>query len=180
MEPQAAKLTKGLVQVYTGNGKGKTTAALGLALRAVGHGMRVYVMQFLKGQDYSELVSSRRLAPELTLEQVGRDTFVIPGHIDPVDTQMAQAAFTRARQLVGGGEYDLVILDEINGAVDLGLIALADAVDLVRNKAPHTELVLTGRGARPEIIELADLVTEMRDIKHYFNAGQPARRGIES
>ncbi len=180
MEPKSVRLNKGLVQVYTGNGKGKTTAALGLALRAVGHGLRVYMMQFMKGQSYSELVSIQRLSPELTLEQVGRSSFIMPGKIDPVDAEMARTAFARARQLVRGGEYDLVILDEFNGAVDLGLIPLPDALDLIRGKAPHTELVLTGRGARPEIVELADLVTEMREIKHYFNAGQPARRGIES
>ena len=168
------------MQVYTGNGKGKTTAALGLALRAVGHGLRVYIMQFMKGQSYGELVSVQRLAPELTLEQVGRDTFIFPDRIDPVDAEMAQAAFARARQLVSSGEYDLVILDEFNGAVALGLIPLADALDLIRGKAPQTELVLTGRDAHAQIVELADLVTEMREIKHYYTVGQQARRGIES
>jgi cob(I)alamin adenosyltransferase len=177
---QTPKLTQGRVQVYTGNGKGKTTAALGLALRAVGHGLRVYMMQFMKGQSYSELISAQRLAPELTLEQVGRDCFIRKGEVDPVDAAMAQAAFVRARQLVASGAYDLVILDELNCAVDFGLIPLADALDLIRGKATHTELVLTGRGAHPEIIERADLVTEMREIKHYYNSGQQARRGIES
>lgn len=173
-------LERGLVQVYTGNGKGKTTAALGLALRAVGRGLRVYMMQFMKGQSYSELVSARRLAPQLTLEQVGRDCFIRKGAVDPVDVQMAQAAFARARSLVACGEYDLVILDELNCAVDFELVAVADALELIRTKAPRTELVMTGRNAAPELIAAADLVTEMREIKHYFNAGQPARPGIES
>lgn len=173
-------LERGLVQVYTGNGKGKTTAALGLALRAVGRGLRVYMMQFMKGQSYSELNSAQLLVPRLTLEQVGRDCFIRKGAVDPVDVQMAQAAFARARQLVVTGEYDLVILDELNCAVDFDLIPVAAALELIRAKAPRTELVLTGRNARAEVIEAADLVTEMREIKHYFNAGQPARPGIES
>jgi len=173
-------LSRGLVQVYTGNGKGKTTAALGLALRAVGRGLRVYIMQFMKGQSYSELVSLRRLAPELTCEQVGRDCFIRKGEVDPVDVQMAQEALSRAKDLVTSGDYDLVILDEFNCAVDFELLAVADALELIRSKALQTELVMTGRNARPEVIELADLVTEMREVKHYFNAGQAARAGIES
>lgn len=175
-----AKLAQGRVQVYTGNGKGKTTAALGLALRAVGRGLRVYMMQFMKGQSYSELVSAQRLAPELTLEQVGRDCFIRKGQIDPADVAMAQAAFARARELVRSGDYDLVILDELNCAVDFELIPVGDALELIAGRAPHTELVLTGRNARPEVIAVADLVTEMREIKHYYHAGQDARPGIES
>lgn len=174
------RLEFGLVQVYTGNGKGKTTAALGLALRAVGRGLRVYMMQFMKGQSYSELTSARLLAPQLTLEQVGRDCFIRKGAVDPVDVALAQDAFVRARQLVVSGDYDLVILDELNCAVDFELVAVADVLALIRAKAPRTELVMTGRNAHPEVIEAADLVTEMREIKHYFNAGQPARPGIES
>lgn len=175
------KLSKGLVQVYTGNGKGKTTAALGLALRAVGHGLRVHIMQFMKGQTvYGELEAAKILAPLLTIEQVGRKNFIIPGKIDPVDIEVANAAFVRGKGLVLSGDYDLVILDELNCAVDLGLIPLAEVKALLAQKPFTTELVLTGRGAHPEIIALADLVTEMREIKHYYNAGQPARVGIES
>lgn len=175
------KLTKGLVQVYTGSGKGKTTASLGLAFRAVGNGLRVYVMQFLKGQTiYGELEAAKALAPLLTIEQVGRKNFVIPGKIDPVDTEMAQAAFARGKALLLSGDYDLVILDELNCAVDLGLIPLAAVKEMIAQKPLTTELVLTGRGAHPEIIELADLVTEMREVKHYYNDGQAARVGIES
>lgn len=181
MSGSGSHLEQGLVQVYTGNGKGKTTASLGLALRAAGHGLRVYVMQFMKGSTvYGELEAARRLAPELTIEQVGRDTFVSRTDPDPEDVRLAREAFVRAQQLVCSGDYDLVVLDELNCAVDFGLLHLDEVLELMRSKAPHTELVLTGRGARPEIIALADLATEMREIKHYYNTGQPARRGIES
>jgi cob(I)alamin adenosyltransferase len=181
MENEKPKLSPGLVQVYTGNGKGKTTASLGLALRAVGHGFRVCILQFMKGSTvYGELESARRLAPELTIEQVGRDTFVSRSHPDPEDLEMARKGFEKARDAVFSGDFDLVILDEINCAVDFGLVPLADLKDLIRFKPAHTELVLTGRGAHPEIVELADLVTEMREVKHYFNSGQHARKGIES
>ncbi|MBE0598412.1 MAG: cob(I)yrinic acid a,c-diamide adenosyltransferase [Desulfuromonadales bacterium] len=181
MDQQPTKLQQGLVQVYTGNGKGKTTASLGLAFRAAGHGLRVYVMQFMKGSTvYGELASARRMAPELTIEQVGRDTFVSRSHPDPQDVQYARDGFDRAKALVLSGDYDLVVLDELNCAVDFGLLPLAEVKALIEAKPPHTELVLTGRGAHPEIIELADLVTEMREIKHYYNSGQHARTGIES
>lgn len=175
------KLKRGLVQVYTGNGKGKTTASLGLALRAVGHGFKVYVIQFMKGSTtYGELETARRLAPELTIEQVGQCTFVDRNNPDPVDRRMALEGFARAREILLSGRYDLVILDELNCAVDFGLVPLEEVKRLIEEKPPQTELVLTGRGAPPEIIALADLVTEMREVKHYYNAGQPARVGIES
>jgi len=174
-------LIQGLVQVYTGNGKGKTTASLGLCLRAAGHGFRVYVLQFMKGSTvYGELESARRLSPELTIEQVGRDTFVSRSHPDPEDVKMAVDGFDKAKTLVSSGEYDLIVLDELNCAVDFGLIPLEEVKDMIRNKPSSTELVMTGRGAHPDIIELADLVTEMRELKHYYNSGQHARIGIES
>jgi cob(I)alamin adenosyltransferase len=177
----APKLTEGLVQVYTGNGKGKTTASLGLAFRAAGHGLRVRILQFMKGSTvYGELESARRLAPEITIEQVGRDTFVSRSHPDPEDARLAREGFEKAKEIVLSGEYDLVILDEINCAVDFGLIPVTEVADLIRFKPAHIELVLTGRGAHPEIVELADLVTEMREVKHYFNSGRHARTGIES
>lgn len=175
------KLTQGLVQVYTGSGKGKTTASLGLAFRASGHGLRVYVLQFMKGSTvYGELEAARRLSPELTIEQVGRDTFVSRSHPDPEDVRFAREGFEKAKGIVLCGDYDLVVLDEINCAVDFGLIPLAALKELIRLKPAHTELVLTGRGAHPDIVDLADLVTEMREIKHYYNSGQHARVGIES
>ncbi len=174
-------LEAGLVQVYTGSGKGKTTASLGLSLRAAGHGLKVFVMQFMKGSTvYGELTSARRLAPELTIEQVGRESFVSRANPHPEDLRMAREGFARAQKIVLSGDYDLVVLDEINCAVDFGLVALDELKALVAAKPFHTELVLTGRGAHPDIIELADLVTEMREIKHYFNAGRAARTGIES
>jgi len=180
MTGKAKGLKKGLVQIYTGNGKGKTTASLGLAFRAAGHDFRVYVMQFMKGQTtYGELEAARRVGANLTIEQVGRKTFVTRDP-DPQDRQLATEAFRRARQLTSSGDYDLVVLDELNCVVDYGLVPLAEVKALIQEKAPHTELVLTGRNAHPELIELADLVTEMREIKHYYRAGQAARKGIES
>ncbi len=177
---QVRGLKKGLVQIYTGNGKGKTTASLGLAFRAAGHDFRVYVMQFMKGQTvYGELEAARRLGSNITIEQVGRKAFVAR-EPDPQDLEMARQAFARARALVTSGDYDLVVLDEMNCVVDYGLIPLEEVKMLIRDKALHTELVMTGRNVHPDIIEMADLVTEMREIKHYYNAGQAARRGIES
>ncbi|MDH3453781.1 MAG: cob(I)yrinic acid a,c-diamide adenosyltransferase [Desulfuromonadales bacterium] len=178
---QTHKLTKGLVQVYTGNGKGKTTAALGLVFRALGHGLRIHVMQFMKGQTvYGELESAKRFADQLTIEQVGQPHFVKQGRQSDADRTMAQDAFERARVLVASGAYDLIVLDELNCAVDFGLVELQAVKELIRSKAEHTELVMTGRNVHPDVAELADLVTEMREIKHYYNAGQPARVGIES
>lgn len=174
------RLEKGLVQIYTGNGKGKTTASLGLAFRAAGHDFQVYVMQFMKGQTiYGELEAARRVGANLTIEQVGREAFVSRRPSEE-DRRLAAEAFVRARRLTSSGDYDLVVLDELNCAVDYGLVSVAEVKELIRAKAPHTELVMTGRNAHPEIIELADLVTEMREIKHYYHAGQQARQGIES
>ena len=173
-------LEQGRLQVYTGNGKGKTTAALGLALRAVGRGLRVHLMQFMKGQSYSELNSLTRLAPELTFEQVGRDSFIRKGEATAVDIAMAGEALARAFPLVTSGDYDVVILDELNCAIYFDLVPLADVLELIRRRAPRTELVITGRNAPPELIDLADLVTEMCEIKHYYHLGQDARPGIES
>ena len=178
---ESHKLSKGLVQVYTGNGKGKTTASLGLVFRALGHGLRIHVMQFMKGQTlYGELESAKPFAGQLTIEQVGMPEFVKPGKVSAKDREMAQAAFCRARLLVASGEYDLIVLDELNCAVDFGLVELEAVKELLRSKPEHTELVMTGRNVHPEVVELADLVTEMREVKHYYNAGQPARVGIES
>ena len=172
---------KGLLIVYTGPGKGKTTCALGLALRAVGHGFKVRILQFMKGSTvYGELETARRLAPLLTIEQVGRDAFVSRAKPAAEDVRLAREGFVKAKEVLLSGGYDLVILDELNCAVDFGLIPLEEVKELIKAKPFHTELVLTGRGAHPEIIEMADLVTEMREIKHYYNSGQHARTGIES
>jgi cob(I)alamin adenosyltransferase len=172
-------LQQGCVQVYTGNGKGKTTAALGLALRAVGRGFRVCVFQFIKGGGrYGEHLAAEKLAPLLTIIQTGRPGWVNTKDIT-ADRQAAQEAFVRAQKLLISGDFDLFICDEINGAVGFGLIEVEQVLELISCKPEKTELVLTGRNAHDRVIEAADLVTEMREIKHYYKAGVPARTGIE-
>ncbi|MGQ9646493.1 MAG: cob(I)yrinic acid a,c-diamide adenosyltransferase [Thermodesulfobacteriota bacterium] len=173
-------MEKGLIQVYTGNGKGKTTAALGLALRAVGHGLRVFVIQFMKGSaPYGELESARKLHPYLTIKRAGRKGFVSKSHPDPADVQAAQEGFSLTKKAIESREYDIVVLDEINMAIDYGLISLSDVLGLIDSKPESVELILTGRNARPEIIEKADLATEMVEVKHYYDKGIKARKGIE-
>jgi len=172
-------LDRGCVQVYTGNGKGKTTASLGLALRAVGRGLKVCVFQFIKGGGkYGEHLAAEKLAPLLTIIQTGRPGWVNTKDITE-DRQVAQEAFVRAQELLTSGEFDLFICDEINGAVGFGLIEVEQVLELINCKPEKTELVLTGRNAHERVIEAADLVTEMREIKHYYKAGVPARTGIE-
>jgi len=173
------KLEKGLVQVYTGNGKGKSSAAFGLALRAIGRGLKVYIIQFIKGGfDYGELYIVDKL-PNLTLKAFGRGKFVTQKPAEKVDVEFAEEAFALAEEVVKSGEYDIVILDEINVALNLKLIQIEKVLVLIKNKPKHVELVLTGRYAPKEIIEAADLVTEMKEVKHPFNRGFQARKGIE-
>ena len=173
------KLEKGLVQVYTGNGKGKTTAAFGLALRAMGRGLKVYIIQFIKGGfDYGELYIVDKL-PNLTLKAFGRGEFVTEKPAEKVDVEFAEEAMALAEEVVKSGEYDIVILDEINVALSLKLIKTEKVLELIKNKPKHVELILTGRYAPNEIIEAADLVTEMKEVKHPFNKGYQARKGIE-
>ena len=173
------KLEKGLVQVYTGNGKGKTTAAFGLALRAIGRGLKVYIIQFIKGGfDYGELYVVDKL-PNLKLKAFGRGKFVTQKPAEKVDVEFAEKAIALAEEVVKSGEYDIVILDEINVALNLKLIKTEKVLELIKNKPKHVELVLTGRYAPDEIIEVADLVTEMKEVKHPFNKGFQARKGIE-
>jgi len=173
------KLERGLVQIYTGDGKGKTSAAFGLALRAIGRGLKVYVIQFIKGGfDYGELYVVDKL-PNLTLKAFGRGSFITEKPPRKRDFQLAEEALTLAEGIIKGGEYDIVILDEINVALSLKLVKIERVLELIKNKPRHVELVLTGRRAPDEIIEAADLVTEMREIKHPFNKGCQARKGIE-
>ncbi len=175
-----AKLKKGFVQVYTGDGKGKTTAAIGLAMRAIGNGLKVYMIQFMKGQIfYGELKIARMHSPDFVIKQCGRPDFVNPKNPDSIDIKMANEAIEYARNVLRSGEYDIVILDEINVALKFGLIKLEDVIELIKNKPSHVELILTGRYAHPQVIELADLVTEMKQVKHYYEKGIEAREGIE-
>jgi cob(I)alamin adenosyltransferase len=173
------RLKQGLVQVYTGDGKGKTSAAFGLALRAIGRGFKVYVIQFIKGGfDYGELYAVKHL-PNLELKSFGQGKFVTQTPPSEKDVGLAKEAFTLAKQVVKSGEYDVVVLDEINVAVHLGLLDVKEVVNLLKNKPAYVELVLTGRYAPKEIIENADLVTEMKEIKHPFTKGVKPRKGIE-
>ncbi|MDD2902227.1 MAG: cob(I)yrinic acid a,c-diamide adenosyltransferase [Syntrophales bacterium] len=172
-------LTKGLIQVYTGDGKGKTTCALGLALRAVGQGLQVYMIQFLKGRETGEAKAAARLAPEMTLRYLGRPGLVNLRAPAPEDLARVKEAWDLARQVISAGAHDLVILDEINLALTHGLIPLEEVLKVLQGRPPGVEVVLTGRQAPPELVALADLVTEMRSVKHYYQAGVKSRRGIE-
>ncbi|MDN5364659.1 MAG: cob(I)alamin adenosyltransferase [Eubacteriales bacterium] len=193
------RLSQGLTQIYTGNSKGKTTAALGLALRAIGHGFKVYIIQFMKGTSYyGELYSLARLYPDITVRHYGRacpiqtlikngekqctecgQCFVEKGKIKPEDREMASMALAHSREILFSDQYDIVILDEILNALYFELVTLEDVKHLIKGKPPLVELVLTGRYAPVELIEMADQVTEMKEIKHPFQKGILARRGIE-
>ncbi|UCD70980.1 MAG: cob(I)yrinic acid a,c-diamide adenosyltransferase [Syntrophobacterales bacterium] len=179
MERGRGKL-KGMIQVYTGTGKGKTTAALGLAMRAFGHGLKVYIIQFMKGNiRYGELETARQLSPNVVIKQMGRETFVDRNNPDKIDIELAQKALRLAKEVINGEEYDIVVLDEINVAVDYGLISVEALLDLLDSKPAHVELILTGRNAKREVIQRADLVTEMVEVKHYYKEGIHSREGIE-
>jgi cob(I)alamin adenosyltransferase len=173
------RLSQGLIQVYTGDGKGKTTCALGLALRAVGQGLKVYMVQFMKGRETGEARAAARLAPDLTLRSFGRPGLVNLRSPAPEDLALAREALDLAKALIKAGEHDLIILDEINLALTYNLVPLEEVLEMLRERPKWVEVVLTGRQAPPEILALADLVTEMRPLKHYFEAGVKARRGIE-
>lgn len=174
------KLERGYIHIYTGDGKGKTTAALGQAFRAVGHNLKVFMILFMKGNiEYGELETARRLQRFIEIREMGRETFVSKDNPEVIDIEWARDGLRLARMTLEEGLHDLVILDEINVAVDYGLISLDDVLDLIRIKPDHVELILTGRNAHQDIIESADLVTEMKQIKHYFERGIKARVGIE-
>lgn len=170
---------KGYVQVYTGNGKGKTTAALGLAMRAAGAGFRVYIGQFAKGQAYSELRSFTRLSDLVVIRQFGRPQFIFD-EPEEEDLCAARRGWAEVRQAVLGGAYKVVILDEANVATYYGLLDVNDLLETIDARPEAVELVITGRWVDPRIVERADLVTEMREIKHYYRTGVTARMGIEN
>ena len=169
---------KGYIQIYTGNGKGKTTAALGLAFRAAGHGFRTYIAQFMKGQVYGELISVRFI-PEITIEQFGKDTFIHVDHALPEDIEMAEHGLEKAKQSMCSGSYQIIILDEINVALHFKLLTLDQVMNFLSIKPPAIELILTGRYAPKNLVEKADLVTEMMEVKHYYQQNVMARDGIE-
>ncbi len=169
---------KGYVQVYTGNGKGKTTAAFGLALRAIGAGFKIYIGQFVKGMEYSELDAFKMLSDQVTIKQYGRDCFI---YNDPQeeDIRMAREGLAEIKEMLSSGEYQLVIMDEANIATYYKLFSAAELLDAIDGRHEGVEVVVTGRYADPKLIERADLVTEMLEIKHYYENGVNARKGIE-
>ncbi len=200
MKNSANDLGQGYIQVYTGNGKGKTTAALGLALRAVGRGLRVVFIQFMKRWGYGEHLAADRLSPELELIQVGKpffvareedidesihesvgdDVIIFPAGQPPQDlVSLAESGLCRASEIMCQRRADVLVLDEIMVALYYDLLSVADVLKLVEDKPEGVELVMTGRNAPPELIEAADLVTEMKEVKHYFQQGVMSRRGIE-
>jgi cob(I)alamin adenosyltransferase len=172
--------SRGYIQVYTGDGKGKTTAALGLALRAAGHGLSTYIGQFLKTPASGEHHAIARFGDLIAVETFGSGRFLMPGEpLDPAEVARARDGLARAREAMLSGDYQIVILDEANVAVGIGLLAVAEVLDLLRAKPGPVELILTGRGAHPAVVEAADLVSEVRLAKHYFDRGVAARDGIE-
>ena len=166
-----------MIHVYTGNGKGKTTAALGLAVRASGAGLKVYLCQFIKGKNYSELKALNKLK-NITVEQFGRGCF-ISGAPRKEDIEIARKGLEKIKNIIARKGYDVVILDEINVAVKLNLLAKKDVADIMKKVSPRCELILTGRYAHPDFVRLADLVSEIREKKHYYRRGIRARKGIE-
>jgi cob(I)alamin adenosyltransferase len=173
-------LKKGYVQVYTGNSKGKSTAALGLAFRAMGRGLKTYVGQFMKGQKYGELKSAELCQPYITIEQYGKDTFIhVKNPPNAEDVQMAREGLAKAKKAMMSGKYDIIVFDEINTAHFFNLITTEEMLEVIKSKPDGVEVIFTGRYAPPEVIEAADLVTEMVEVKHYFEKGVPARDGIE-
>lgn len=167
----------GYVHIYTGNGKGKTTAAFGLALRAICAGKKVYIGQFIKGMKYSELDAVKYL-PNLVIEQYGRNCF-IKNQPTQQDIDLAQSGLKKITEVIMSGKYDIVILDEINVAIYYKLVETSQVIDIIKNRPVNVEIVLTGRYAPQEIIDIADLVTNMQEVKHYYQKGVMARQGIE-
>jgi cob(I)alamin adenosyltransferase len=172
------RLFEGYVQIYTGDGKGKTTAALGLALRAAGYGMHTYIGQFMKGRPYGELEALRD-HPCITIEQYGDVHCIRREEITPEHTARAHRGLERAREAMHSDRYDLVVLDEINVALWFELVSMEEVLVLLDERPPYVEVILTGRRAPQQLIDRADLVTEMQEVKHYYQQGVMARQGIE-
>jgi cob(I)alamin adenosyltransferase len=165
--------------VFTGTGKGKTTAAFGQALRAIGQGYRVFGLQFMKGRKYGEFIAAGKYLPCLTIRMFGLDSFVMRDNPAAIDIELAQKGLAAAKKAINSGKYDMIILDEINVALDFKLIDLQEVVELIKNKPVSLDLILTGRYAPPEIIELADTVSEVKEVKHHYNKSIKDRAGIE-
>jgi cob(I)alamin adenosyltransferase len=176
-----AEARKGLILINTGPGKGKTTAAMGTALRAVGNGMRVLMLQFLKGSwHYGELDAVKAFGDNFVLKQMGRGFVKIGGaETDPEDVRMVEAAWEEAREAILSGEWDMVILDEINYAISYGMLDPGKVAETLGQRPEMVNVILTGRNAHPSLVEIADTVTEMRQVKHAYEQGVLAQRGIE-
>ncbi|NOY22356.1 MAG: cob(I)yrinic acid a,c-diamide adenosyltransferase [Acidobacteria bacterium] len=170
-------MSPGLVQVYTGNGKGKTTAALGLAVRAAGRGFSIFIGQFMKGVQYGELAIEKFTDGLVRIRQFGTDSLVHTA--DENDRRKARAGLETCRKAIQSGNFDICVLDEVNIAIHMGLLNVKSVVEIVKNRPQGVELILTGRYAPEEILELADLITEMKEIRHPYQKGIPAREGIE-
>ncbi|PIE89455.1 MAG: cob(I)yrinic acid a,c-diamide adenosyltransferase [Acidobacteria bacterium] len=175
---KSTSVGSGYVHVYTGNGKGKTTAAIGLAVRAAGAGLNVYFAQFVKGMEYSEIKVLKSISDQITVTQFGRGCF-INRKPRQVDVDMARSGLEEVRAAMLSEAYHVVILDEANIAVDCNLFPVSELVELVKDKPQGVELIITGRYASKELLDVADLVTEMKEVRHYYNRGIKARKGIE-
>ncbi|MHC4323634.1 MAG: cob(I)yrinic acid a,c-diamide adenosyltransferase [Planctomycetota bacterium] len=176
--PERSKLNKGYVHVYTGDGKGKTTAAIGLAIRAAGAGLRVLIAQFVKGMAYSEIAALKMFSGRISVRQYGRGCF-IKGEPCREDVEAAVQGLAEIKQALSDGDYDVIVLDEANIAIQFNLFGLDKLVELIACKPPDVEMVITGRYAHPFLVECADVVTEMKEVKHYYRKGIMARVGIE-
>lgn len=169
---------KGYIQIYTGNGKGKTTASFGLALRAIGAGKKVFIAQFVKGQIYSEIRAIKKYCPNIEIKQYGLECFII-NEPQQKDIDIARKGFEEVSKIIVSDKYDIVILDEANIALYYKLFSIEELITLLKKKPIEMEIIITGRYAPPELIKFADLVTEMKEIKHYYAKGVKARKGIE-
>lgn len=180
MNKDNEKLTQGLIQIYTGNAKGKSTAAFGLAVRAAGHGFKVVIIQFMKtGSYYGEIPGLKRLAPEVEIYSYGQQGFISRRGANPEDISLAHEALAHAEKALLAPETDILILDEINNALYFELLTVGEVLNFLDKKPEHVEIVMTGRNAPQELIDIAHLVTEMKEIKHPYHQGINSRKGIE-